>query len=143
MFSSTRSLRRSVIAASLLVVAAMASSPASTVATAPQPAAAESGCDISSMLMKSVYRPRSRAHYIVFKPQIQCWRTKTWSVTLAIRRRRLGPDATVATRSFRGVGGTRRFRLATGCKKDNRFNGDIWLKQGGRTVHAVRKNVEC
>jgi hypothetical protein len=139
MFSSTRSLRRSVIAASLLVVAAMASPPVSTVATAPQPTAAESGCDISSMLMKSVYRPRSRAHY-VFKPQIQCSRTKTWSVTLAIRHRRLGPDA---TRSFRGVGGTRRFRLATGCKNENRFNGDIWLKQGGRTVHAVRKNVEC
>ena len=105
---------------------------------------AQSGCVISSMRMYSHYSRRNREHYMIFRPAIRCTRNQAWKVTITIRRRRFGPDKTVASRQYHGTG-SRSFIIGAGCKNGNDFNGNIWLnlKPRGPTIDDDRQNVEC
>ena len=113
-------------------------------ADGPEARSAQAPCRIASVRLRSYYSARARDHYMIFSPTVRCDRSsRGWKVKVTIRRRRLGPDAQVAYKAFKGQG-SRRFVLATRCKRGSSFNGDIWLDiEGGPNYHAVKKNVRC
>ena len=125
-----------------LAAATLAAAPASAQSTVKRAAA---GCVIAKLNLFSHYSVRLRKRYIVFKPTVTCTGGQKHKATLTIRRRRFGPDQTVASREFPTYPSSKTYGIGAGCKKGQTFNGDLWVKQppNGPTLHAVKKNVSC
>ncbi len=129
-------------------------------ARSPSPTAAQAGCLLKSLSLRTIHvdtdqQPSagpasSRAHasriarIMIFKSSIQCTGNTSWKVTMQIRRRRFGPDKSVAYKQFKGSG-SKRFVIGADCKKGQRFNGNFTINflGAGQSASRVVKNKEC
>lgn len=128
----------------------------------PDATAAQTGCVLKSLSLRSIHvdtnTPPSAgpgpssvragtsriARIMIFKVRISCTPSTAWKVTMQIRRRRTGPDKTVAYKQFTGSG-SKTFIVGADCTGGQAFNGNFVINflGAGQSSSRVIKNKKC
>ncbi len=131
------------VAAAALTAASVLTVPAQGARTRPPgPGTAQAGCLLKSLSLRTSHAQAGRI--MVFRSSIQCLGNTPWTVTMLFRRRRFGPDKSVAYKQFKGSG-SKRFVVGADCKQGQRFNGNFRIDFAGPGQGGSRvvKNKKC
>jgi hypothetical protein len=165
MLSRTFSYRKPVVIALAGATLAISGPPVTAHGTktsaSPQGSTAQAGCVLKLLRLRMRFashgppkagpkqsaRTFTHARFMTFESAISCSSSTTWKVTMQIRRRRTGPDKTVAQKQFSGTGSDR-FIIGADCKEGQSFNGNFTINifggpSGGITTSRVIKNKKC